>query len=216
MLTCRAVDFTLNLAEVIHATISNFRKQLRRQIYAVKEQAMDKKLTLLIWVGVILLLSGCGRVAAGTISGQVIELDGPVNTAYALLIRYPDESAARETPSEECQNDLVQVITTRSSQAEICNLQLMASSTGQEGDFSFADMEPGWYRLWLSWDTTGYAEKRQGYFAFQQQKGFTIVYTAQDSSPGQVVERFSVLAQGEAFYLSENKGVNIILDMRDK
>lgn len=122
---------------------------------------MRNRLLLLLTL-TLLMLNGCnkagskasapGAIATATpiaysISGKVMTPLGPVPTATVKLSSFTDEGCIELGKK---QNHTIE----EKSKYEKCQKHLAEVQTNEKGEYGFANLEAGWYRLFIRWRAT--------------------------------------------------------------
>lgn len=148
-----------------------------------------------------LLINGCNTLLPTSVPpailGKVTGSKGPITEATISLETFRDESCVKLAESTSGLSDL------EKQQLEECSDEVASVTSDTEGRYKFSEIDPGWYKLNITWRLNQKPEFQSGL-----KDEFFVVVLKLGSE-----KQYTVLAQGDIFFFSGEEELVIDLDM---
>lgn len=105
-------------------------------------QRLSYPWVFIIW---IFMLVGCTAPVSPTLSGKIVDLDGPVAGAEITLKSFQDEACVKIAESTGGLSE------EEEKQLDACSKEIAKVTSNEEGQYEFPDIGPGWYSLSVFW-----------------------------------------------------------------
>jgi hypothetical protein len=166
------------------------------------------RLSVVILV-LLVLLTGCKSKSAPpgvpvrvsySISGKIVTPPGPVQGAGVHLISFADEACVKLDNRQDLSAD-------EKKRYGECRKQTAEMKTNEKGEYAFADIKPGWYKLLIGWQVTLKSSLESG-------ADYTGEYSTYYGRVKDVPDRFGVGVLGHPFQFSATESMtkNVFYD----
>jgi hypothetical protein len=166
------------------------------------------RLFVVIMVSLV-LLTGCKNKSASpgvparasySISGKILTPPGPVPGAGVHLISFTDEACAKLDNKQDLSAD-------EKKRRGECGKQTAEMKTNEKGEYAFADIKPGWYKILIGWQVTMKSSLESG-------ADYTGEYSTYYGRVKDVPDRFGIGVLGHPFQFpaTESMTKNVLYD----